>query len=161
MKRRINLSIVLIMSIVLLSLITSDSTARTHGAVWLTVGFFEVNAPVQTVEVNTPRDSYDAVFHNEVQVRNGAANGFLTLTGPDSGARHSVGLNVLLSDGSVRFNRNGTLSAVRLRGRNAEGGRITIIISPAATEDCLIYTTVGTDVTATFEVEGTLTLIAD
>ena len=160
MKRRIILSVVFVLSIVLLSLVTSDSKANAH--VWVTVGFFEVSAPVQTVEVNTPRDSYDAVFHNEVQVRNGSANGFLTLPVPDGAARHQNGANFIFVDGSVRFSRDGAVAAVRLRGRTVEGNqRITVIITPAATEDCLIYTTVGTDVTATFEVEGILTLIAD
>src|SRR5687768_15053041 len=157
MKRRIILSIAL----VFLSLTTSDSMAKSRAAVWVTVGFFEVAAPEQTVLVDTPRDIYAAVFHNEVQVRNGRADGFLTLTVPDGGsAPHTGGITVLFVDRSLRFTTFGAVGPVRIRARISAhpNRRITIIITPAATEDCLIYTTVGTDFHATWEAQGRLTV---
>ena len=109
----------------------------------------------QTVEVHTPRASYNAVFESEVRVfPNGTAVGFLTLSVPDSASRHSRGGNFLFGDGSVRFNRDDTVAGILLRGRSVEGNRIVVMITPAATEDCLIYTTVGSDVHATWEARG-------
>lgn len=112
-----------------------------------------VPSALQTVEVHTPRGSYNAVFlQSEVQVfPNRMALGSLMLI-PAAG--HSGGLNVSLAEGSVRFNRDGTVAGVLLRGRTEDGNRIIVMITPAATEDCLIYTTVGTQVNATWEAQG-------
>ena len=57
---------------------------------------------------------------------------------------HSNGANFLFPDGSVRFNRDGTVAGVLLRGRTENGKRVVLMITPAESEDCLIYTTIGT-----------------
>ena len=108
---------------------------------------------LQTVEVHTPRGSYNAVFlQDEVRVfPNRMATGSLMLIPTDS---YSGGANFLFHDGSVRFNRDGTVAGVLLRGRTEDGNRVIVMISPAATEDCLIYTTIGTQVKATWEAQG-------
>ena len=112
-----------------------------------------IPAASQTVEVHTPRDSYNAVFfQSEVRVfPNRRAIGSLMLI-PAAG--HSGGANFSFADGSVRFNRDGTVAGVLLRGRTEDGHRVTLMIIPAATEDCLIYTTIGTQVNATWEAQG-------
>ena len=51
------------------------------------------------------------------------------------------------------------IEGVLLRGRTSEGDPIVVMITPAATEDCLIYTTVGPDVHAIWEAQGRLTVI--
>jgi prepilin-type processing-associated H-X9-DG protein len=132
-----------------------------QGGVWVTVGFFEVHSPPQTVAVHTPRDSYSAVFQSEARVffPNGAASGFLTLSPTDSAPGHPGGANMLFSDGSVRFLHNGTVEGVLLRGSTSEGDLIVVMITPAATEDCLIYTTVGSDIHATWEAQGSIGVI--
>ena len=106
----------------------------------------------QTVEVHTPIDSYNAGFQSEVHVfPNGTASGFLTLIPTD---RHPGGANFLFGDGSVRFNRDGTVAGVLLRGYSEEGNLIVVMITPDASADCLIYTVVGPDVHATWEAQG-------
>ena len=117
--------------------------------------FFDIRICIdlQTVEVHTPRDSYDAVFQSEVRVfPNRTATGSLMLIPTDD--RPSGGIQVGLLDGSVRFHRDGTVARVLLRGRTPEGYPIVVMITPAATEDCLIYTTIGTEVWATWEAQG-------
>ena len=112
-------------------------------------------SPLQTVEAHTPRDSYSAIFQSEARVfPNGEARGFLTLSPTDSAPGYPGGVNVALSDGSVRFLRDGTVARVLLRGRTEEGDLVVIMITPAATEDCLIYTTAGSGVQATWEAQG-------
>ena len=115
---------------------------------------------LQTVEAHTPRDSYDAVFQSEIRVfRNPGANGFLMLDPTDSAPRHTGGVNMIFLDGHVRFNRDGTVAAVLLRGRTVEGNPIVVMITPDEMEDCLIYTTIGTDVHATWEAQGRIAVI--
>jgi hypothetical protein len=48
---------------------------------------------------------------------------------------------------------------VVLRGRTEDGDPVVVIITPAASEDCLIYTTIGTDVHATWEAQGRIAVI--
>lgn len=115
---------------------------------------------LQTVEAHTPRDRYHAVFQSEARVfPNGAARGFLTLIPTDSAVVDPTMPNVVFVGGNVRFNRDGTVAGVLLRGRTEEGDLVVIRISPAATEDCLIYTTVGSDIHATWEAPGQVTLL--
>ena len=115
----------------------------------------KLSAP-QTVEVHTPQGSYNAVFASAVQVfPDGAASGFLTLTPTD---RHPGGANFAFSDGSVRFIRD-TVAGILLQGHTEDGNPIVVMITPSATEDCLIYTTIGVDVHATWEAEGSLRVI--
>jgi prepilin-type processing-associated H-X9-DG protein len=129
-----------------------------QGGVWVTVGFFEVHSSLQTVEVHTPRESYSAVFQSEARVffPNGAARGFLTLSPTDAG--HPGGVNMIFVDGSVRFIRD-TVAGILLQGHTEDGNPIVVMITPSATEDCLIYTTIGVDVHATWEAEGSLRVI--
>ena len=131
------------------------ATAQYQGSHPLYQDIF-IPATLQTVEVHTPRDSYNAVFESEVRVfPNGTAIGFLTLIASGSAPpRHSGGANFLFVDGSVRFNPDGTVSGVLLRGRTLEGNPIVVMITPAAAEDCLIYTTVGPDFHATWGASG-------
>lgn len=159
MKRRIMLSIALVLSIGILSLTASDSTAKAQAGVWVTVGFFEVDAPRQTVQVDTARGTYNAVFQSEVQVRNGSADGVLMLRPVN--ARHSGGINVALADGSVRFLHDGTVAAVRLRGRTADGDRIVVMIFPAQSQNTFRVFVLGNgpDIGATWEANGSLTVV--
>jgi len=123
-----------------------------HGG-WIEIQSW--SAP-QTVEVHTPRDSYNAVFHSEVQVfPNGAASGFLVLSAPDS----RNGVVIYLGTGetnvaNVKWDKNSKVARVLLRGRTVDGEHILVSITPDASEDCLIYTTIGTDVHATWEAQG-------
>ena len=55
----------------------------------------------------------------------------------------------MFPDGSVRFNRDGTVAGVLLRERTENGKRVVLMISPAESEDSLIYMTIGTQVDAT------------
>ena len=111
-----------------------------------------IPAPLQTVEVQTPRGSRNAVFQSEVRVfPDGTASGFLTLTPTDN---HPGGANFAFGDGSVRFNRDGTVAGVLLRGLTAEGNPVVVMITPAASEPCLIYTTIGPQVYAHWEAQG-------
>jgi prepilin-type processing-associated H-X9-DG protein len=133
------------------------ATAQYQGTHALYQDIF-IPVPPQTVEVHTPRDSYNAGFHSEIRVfRNAEANGFLMLDPTDS--THPGGANFTFGDGSVRFNRDGTVAGVLLRGRTIEGDPVVVIITPAEIEDCLIYTTVGPDVNATWEAQGRLIVI--
>jgi prepilin-type processing-associated H-X9-DG protein len=114
----------------------------------------------QTVEVETPRGDYTAVFQSEVQVfPNHEARGFLTLIPTDSAPRHQNGANFAFSDGHVKWSKNGTVAGVLLKGYSEDGNPVVVMITPAASEDCLIYTTVGTDVHATWEAQGRLAVI--
>ena len=124
-----------------------------HGVSHVLYQDIVIPAASQTVEVHTPRGSYNAVFlQSEVQVLpNRMAIGSLMLIPAVS---HPGGINVLFADGSVRFNRDGTVAGVLLRGRTEDGNRIIVMITPAATEDCLIYTTIGTMLNATWEAQG-------
>jgi prepilin-type processing-associated H-X9-DG protein len=116
---------------------------------WIVI---ESQSAPQTVDVHTPRDSYNAVFQSAIQVfPDGTANGFLTLTPTD---RHSGGANFAFSDGSVRFIRDSIVPVVLLRGLTQQGNPIVVMITPGASQDCLIYTTVGSDVHATWEAQG-------
>jgi prepilin-type processing-associated H-X9-DG protein len=120
-----------------------------HGS-WILIESW--SAP-QTVEVHTPQGSYNAVFASAVQVfPDGTASGFLTLTPTD---RHPGGANFAFSDGSVRFIR-ADIAAVMVRGHSEEGNRVVVMITPGASEDCLIYTTVGSDVHASWEAQGSI-----
>ena len=122
--------------------------ATADHAGWILI---ESQSAPQTVDVHTPRDSYNAVFLSAVQVfPDGTANGFLTLTPTD---RHPGGANFLFSDGSVRFIRH-DIAAVMVRGHSEEGNLVVVMITPGASEDCLIYTTIGVDVQATWEAQG-------
>jgi len=123
--------------------------------------FVAINSPTQTVEVDTPRGSYSADFESQARVfPNGDANGFLMLSGPDSIPRHPGGVNMLFGDGSVRFHPDGTVARVLLRGSTIEGHPIVVMITPEASEDCLIYTTIGTQLyPSTWEVPGTINVI--
>lgn len=111
---------------------------------------------VAAARVHTPRGDYGAFFQSEARVfPNGEANGFLTLDPLDAAPHHGGGMNVVVGDGSVRFLRDGSVAGVLLRGREVESDRLLIVrVTPAATEDCLIYTTVGSDVHATWETPG-------
>ena len=114
-------------------------------------------SPLQTVEVHTRRLNYISVMQYQYQVYpNGTASGFLSLNPTD---RHPGGVLVAMGDGSVRFNRDGTVAAVIAQGRTEEGNLVVVMITPAASEDCLIYTTVGSDVNATWEAQGRLIVI--
>ena len=127
------------------------------GGCWIELNSTQLQ---QTVEVQTPRGDYNAVFQSEMHVfSNRQAQGFLLLR--DDGAAPSPDDEVLVSFeyGDVRFNRDGTVAGVVLRGRTADGRPIVVMITPEASEDCLIYTTVGTDVHETWEVPGRLTVI--
>jgi len=122
---------------------------------WIEIGSTQLP---QTVEVQTPRDSYNAGFQSRLRVfRDGEATGFLELM--PAPPRQTGGVNMIFVDGHVRFNRDGTVAGVVLRGRTAEGDPVVVMITPEPSEDCLIYTTIGTDVHATWEVPGRLTVI--
>lgn len=106
-------------------------------------------SPLQPVEVHTLRGSYTANFESAALVsRNGNAGGLMTF--PSSGG----GVNVIFLDGSVRFH-DGIVTGVILRGRAADGHEIFVSVRPEPSEDCLIYTTIGTDYRyATWEAHG-------
>lgn len=118
-----------------------------------------ISSPVQTIPVQSRRQSWTAVFQTEAQVFvNGSANGFLTLSdalasGPGRG------VNFEMADGSVKFSRTGAVLKVQLRGTTPEGTLVTVGVTPSEIEDCLIYTTVGTQLTATWMAEGRITLL--
>ena len=135
------------------------ATAQYEGSHPLYQDIF-IPAPLQTVEVHTPRDTFSGVFESEARVfPNGEASGFLTLSNEVSTTRHSGGVNMIFLDGSVRFLPNGTVARVMLRGHTTEGDRVLVMITPVPSEDCLIYTTVGSDgVGSTWEAEGRLTV---
>ena len=132
-----------------------------QGGIWVTVGFFEVIAPPQTVSVHRSGDSFSAVFQSEARLffPRGEASGFLTLTPTDSSPNHPNGANFLFGDGSVRFLPNGSVARVVLRGRSLDGDPVVVMVTPDALEDCLIYTTIGTDGRATWEAEGRIAVI--
>ena len=132
-----------------------------QGGIWVTVGFFEVIAQPQTVSVHSSGDSFSAVFQSEARLffPRGEASGFLTLTPTDSAPNHTRGGNFLFGDGSVRFLPNGSVARVVLRGRTLNGDPVVVMVTPDASEDCLIYTTIGTDGRATWEAEGRIAVI--
>ncbi|HYV07913.1 MAG TPA: H-X9-DG-CTERM domain-containing protein [Blastocatellia bacterium] len=140
---------------------SSAPPVTAQGGIWVTVGFFEVVAPAQTVSVHSSGDSFSAVFQNEARLffPRGEASGFLTLTPTDSAPGHPSGANFTFGDGSVRFLPNGSIARVVLRGRTVEGDPVVVMITPEPSEDCLIYTTIGTDGRATWEAEGRIAVI--
>ena len=118
-----------------------------------------VSSPVQTIAVQSRRQSWTAVFQTEGQVfPNGSANGFLTLSDPLANGP-GRGVNFEFADGSVRFSRTGAVLRVQLRGKTPEGTLVTVSVTPSEIEDCLIYTTVGTQLSATWMAEGRITLL--
>lgn len=131
------------------------ATAQSQGSHPLYQDIY-IPAPPQTVEVHRPRDSYNAIFQSEVRVfPNGAANGFLRLDPTDSVPARDDEVLVVFENGSVRFKRDGTVAGVLLRGREVESGRLLVVmITPDASEDCLIYTIAGSGVQATWEAQG-------
>jgi hypothetical protein len=48
---------------------------------------------------------------------------------------------------------------VTLRGKTPDGAAVTVSVTPSEIEDCLIYTTVGTQLTATWMADGRITLL--
>jgi prepilin-type processing-associated H-X9-DG protein len=118
-----------------------------------------LSAPVQTIPVQSRRQSWTAVFQTEAQVfANGSANGFLILSDPVAQAATS-GVNAAWGDGSVRFSRTGAVLRVMLRGKTPDGAAVAVSVTPSEIEDCLIYTTVGTQLTATWMADGRITLL--
>jgi hypothetical protein len=112
-------------------------------------------ATPQTVEVHTPHRSYNSFFSSTLRInRNGRASGNMELTTPD-GDRLSYdanrGTGILRStDGGLGW----VVIQLKLIARTENGRQVFVTITPAATEDCLIYTTIGTDVHATWEAQG-------
>lgn len=118
-----------------------------------------ISSPLQTIPVQARRQSWNAVLQTEAQVfANGSANGFLTLSDPVAQLRPG-GMNFVFVDGSVRFSRSGAVLRVLLHGTNPEGTVETVSVTPAEIEDCLIYTTVGTQLSATWMAEGRITVL--
>ncbi len=109
--------------------------------------FVSIIALPQTVTVETPRGSYTAAFENEARVYpDGRARGVLELSGPD-GAPHRFRVlagRVRVDDGTVT---RAVLHLVEVDPRDHPRLEITVVIEPepSMSEDCLIYTTIGTD----------------
>ena len=112
--------------------------------------FVSIIAPPQTVTVETPRGSYTAAFENDARVYpDGRARGVLELSGPD-GTPHRF--RVLA--GRVRVDDDGTVTRAVLHLREVDPGglrrlnlAVAVEVDPSMSEDCLIYTTIGTDST--------------
>jgi prepilin-type processing-associated H-X9-DG protein len=115
---------------------------------------FVITNNLQTVEVHTPRDSYNAVFESEVRVfPKGEASGSLTLFPTDSA--HPGGANFTFGDGSVRFNRDGTVAGILLLGRTDEGEPVVVMIEKSTRDVYLKYVYMGpAGVHATWEAQG-------
>lgn len=118
-----------------------------------------ISSPPQGLAVLSQRRSYPAVFQSEAQLlAGGPASGFLAL----SGAIQPLwpgGLTVVFSEGSAQLSGTGTARRVLLRGTAGDGSALTIAVTPVAGEDCLIYTTIGTQVRATWMADGVITLL--
>ena len=117
-----------------------------------------IPAPPQTVEVHTRQDSYNAVFlSDEVRVfPDGTASGSLTLIPTNSASNPRI---YYLGTGeanvvNVKWAKNGTVVRVLLGGETVDGDQILVSITPDASEDCLIYTTIGVEVHATWSAQG-------
>jgi hypothetical protein len=149
--------LILICSLLFLTNVTALAQ-REHcgpGGCWIEISSVQM---LQTVKVQTLRASYPAVFQSDLQVfPNREAQGFLQLL---PAGRPDDEILVSFEHGVARLKRDGTVAGVVLLGRTARGRTVIVMITPDASEDCLIYTTVGTDVRpASWEVPGRLTAI--
>jgi hypothetical protein len=123
------------------------------GGCWIDITSTQV---VQSIAVQTPRGGYTAVFQSDMQVfPSREARGFLQLI-PTS--RPDDEILVAFVNGNVRFERDGSVAQVILHGRTSAGRPIVVRITPDESQDCLIYTTVGSDVHATWQAPGRLTV---
>lgn len=128
------------------------------GGCWIEIGSTQLP---QSVEVQSSKGDFRAVFQSQLKVfPDREASGFLQLIRVRGEAPNPDDeVLVLFENGNVRFERDGSVAGVVLHGRTAEGRRVIVMITPDASEDCLIYTTVGSDVHATWEVPGRITVI--
>ena len=114
--------------------------------------YIAVIAPLQTVEVQTPRGDYAANFEAIVLVYpNGKASGLLTLSRPDSAARSNQGFGKWeVNLARVLDRAEGKYLTMRARPLDrTPGDEITVVISPdSASEPCRIYDFLGTQVNA-------------
>ena len=126
--------------------------------------FGYINAPPQTVVVQTHRGSYTANIENVALVfPSGGAIGLLALSGPDGEPQdfHVVA-------GDIQF-RAGAAPTILLRAREADrdaapGDDIIIIIRPGPEpfEPCRIYDIAGTNVgLVRFEAQSSITVFRD
>lgn len=117
-----------------------------------------LSSPPQSISVQSMRRTWPAQFQAEAQLfASRIANGFLTLTGAIEQLLPG-GLNLTLRDGGMRLAASGEVQLVLMRGTTAEGNVITVGVTPVPSEDCLIYTTIGTQVRAAWMAEGHITL---
>jgi hypothetical protein len=114
--------------------------------------YIAVIAPLQTVEVQTPRGDYAANFEAILLVYpDGNAGGLLTLSPPDSAARSNQGFGkweVTLAH--VLDRAEGKYLTMRARPLDrTPGDDITVVIGPdSASEPCRIYDILGTQLNA-------------
>ncbi|MBS1791195.1 MAG: DUF1559 domain-containing protein [Acidobacteria bacterium] len=115
--------------------------------------------------VHTLEGDYKAGFQIEARVLlpYGVANGYLNLIPKDRASGHPGGVNVLMSDGSVRFARDGKIEQVLLWGRTTEADPLPVLLVIANQDDGgdgrLVYTLIGSHLHATWEAKGRIELL--
>jgi hypothetical protein len=137
----------------------SDAFGFTH------FRYMTVNCVRRPVAVENARGTYTADFqHAMILYPNGRADGTLLFTAADGSERY---LQIYAAQVHWRAESEHEVQRLRLQARELgtqPGPEVAIIIYPtppnAAGEDCLIYTTIGTQVyNATFAVESRLTVV--
>jgi hypothetical protein len=128
--------------------------------------YIAVSAPLQLVEVQTPRSSFSAnLEHVALLYPAGKASGLLTLypAGP-SPLGHTIGLRH--EHTRPEFNDDGTVGRILLLGHEEAdtgaklGNQVVIILrpGPAPSEPCRIYDILGTQVPLHFEAQVQITV---
>ena len=150
-----------ILSLVLILTWAGCPTPGTSAPAHLQWLYVNIRALPQTIEVQTHRGSYLAVFQMEARVYpTGAATGFMDLTQAD-GTEHRF--QIIAGRAQVHANGGaGRIGGIAVDPTDPSGNAFVFNIRPApASEPCRIYDIAGTQVHARFEAETQIDVITN